>query len=97
MREIGTLPFVAFALALALWGCANRRLPDRVTSCTTSVLPRYRACIERVAHEFKQCDANFRFLARHSCQKKLSLVELTEEQVKQSAAGCRANPSDRLS
>lgn len=29
-------------------------------------------------------------LARHSCQKKLSQVELTDEQVKQSAAGCKA-------
>ena len=89
MRDLRIVVLAAMLVAVAPGGCTTRHGAERVSSCATSVLPRYRACIERVAADRKRCEENFRFSATHWCRKKVSGVELTEAQVAEHAAGCK--------
>lgn len=90
MKEIRTLPFLGLLAILPLGSCANRQSSDRVATCASAVLPRYRTCIERVASELKQCEQGYRFYAGHWCRKKVSVVELTKEEVLRNSSGCEA-------
>ena len=85
---------LAACLALASTSCANQAAKDRTTKCALEQLPKYRACLQRVASEARQCEEGYRFRARLWCQKKHSTRAVSHEEIVANAYICTDRPLD---
>lgn len=85
---------LAAFLMLINASCARPPATERATACALDQLPRYRACIQRVATDAKQCEDGYRFRAKLWCQKKHATVEATAADIASHAYICGDTPLD---
>lgn len=81
-------------LVSLLGGCASPAGRDRVADCALEQLPKYRACMERVASEARTCEEGFRFRAKLWCDKRHAMLEAAPADLATHAKICLHHPPD---